>query len=299
MPFTPSDEGFIDVEGGRVWYRRFGARGGTPLLMLHGGPGTPHDYLEPLAVLSDEREVVFYDQLGAGKSSRPREPEFWTVARFVRELATVRTALALEEVHVYGQSWGTSLAVEYALTGDGGQAAKGIRSLVLSSPCLSASRWRSDMERLLAAMPEPERTAIAQGRAANELNTPAYRAAITAFNRRHLARVDAPTEEMRRTFAGSNPSVYSAVWGPTDFEATGAMRTFERAGDLGWLSMPVLYMCGRHDGATPETTAWYADLTPDAEVAVFEDSSHLAHIEEPDAYEAALRRFLRAVDERG
>ncbi len=292
-----TDEGFIDVEGGHVWYRSFGSGHATPLLMLHGGPGIPHDYLDPLAVLADERRVVFYDQLGAGKSDRPQDPAFYTVDRYVRELGAVRAALGLDDVYLYGQSWGTSLAVEYALTGNGGAPATGIRGMVLSSPCLSVTRWAEDASKLIAAMPDAERAAIEHGRATNNMDTPEYRAASAAFDRQHLSRLNAPTEPMLRMFAGANMTVYKAVWGPTDFEATGAMRGFEPADHLHSLTMPVLYMCGRDDGATPETTAWYASLTAQSEHVVFENSSHVPHLEEPDEHLQLLRHFLRRVDE--
>lgn len=294
-----TDEGFIDVEGGRVWYRSFGTGGATPLLMLHGGPGIPHDYLDPLAVLADERRVVFYDQLGAGKSDRPSDTAIYTVDRCVRELGTVRAAIGLDEVILYGQSWGTSLAVEYALTGDDGTPPTGIRGLVLSSPCLSVTRWAEDAGKLIAAMPDPERTALELGRSTNQVDTPEYRAASAAFDRKHLSRLDAPTEPMLRMFAGANMAVYKAVWGPTDFDATGAMRGFERAEDLHRLTMPVLYMCGRYDGATPATTAWYASLTPQSQTIVFKDSSHVPHLEEPEEHLRTLRNFLRRVDSQG
>jgi proline iminopeptidase len=292
-------EGFIDVEGGRVWYRSFGTGGATPLLMLHGGPGISHDYLDPLAVLADERRVVFYDQLGAGKSDRPQDPAPYTVERYVREIGAVRAALSLDEVYLYGQSWGTSLAVEYALTGNAGAPAQGVRGMALSSPCLSVKRWAEDAGKLIAAMPETERLALEHGRATNTIDTPEYRAASAAFDRKHLSRLDAPTEPMLRMFAGANMAVYKAVWGPTDFEATGAMRGFERAVDLHRLPMPVLYMCGRYDGATPETTAWYASLTPKSETVVFQDSSHVPHLEEPGEHERVLRDFLSRCDSDG
>jgi pimeloyl-ACP methyl ester carboxylesterase len=61
-------EGYIEVPGGRVWYRIAGTdRPGIPVLCLHGGPGMPHDYLEPLEDLASSRPVIFYDQLGCGR----------------------------------------------------------------------------------------------------------------------------------------------------------------------------------------------------------------------------------------
>src|SRR6266850_4943415 len=109
------DEGFIDVPGGRVWYRVVGKGHRTPLLLLHGGPGAPSYYLKPLAALGDERPVVFYDQLGCGRSDRPDDSTLWTIQRFIDELATVRKALNLKEVHILGTSWGTMLATDYML----------------------------------------------------------------------------------------------------------------------------------------------------------------------------------------
>jgi pimeloyl-ACP methyl ester carboxylesterase len=79
------EEGFISVDGGRIWYRCVG-RDGIPLLVLHGGPGAGHDYLEPLEALAADRMVVFYDQLGCGKSDRPDDPSLWRMERFVAEV---------------------------------------------------------------------------------------------------------------------------------------------------------------------------------------------------------------------
>jgi proline-specific peptidase len=108
------EEGFIAVPGGRVWYRSVGEQRNdrAPLLCLHGGPGFTHYYLEPLEALADRRQVVFYDQLGCGRSERPDDPSLWTVDRFVEELALVRTALGLDRLHLFGSSWGGMLAMQ-------------------------------------------------------------------------------------------------------------------------------------------------------------------------------------------
>ena len=107
-----AEEGKIKVDGCDVWYRRVGS-GGVPLLILHGGPGAGHDYLEPLEALADERELIFYDQLGCGKSDMPDDTSLWTIERSVREVDMVREALGLDKVHLLGQSWGGWLSIEY------------------------------------------------------------------------------------------------------------------------------------------------------------------------------------------
>jgi len=144
-------EGFISVPGGNVWYKMVGKRNGCiPLLVVHGGPGVSHDYLEPLEELADERPVVFYDQLGCGNSDKPDDQSLWTLERYVQELHQVREKLGLDKMHILGQSWGTSLAVEYMLTRQPG----GVVSLLLSGTLLSTSRWIEDQKAYIALLPE-------------------------------------------------------------------------------------------------------------------------------------------------
>jgi len=99
------EEGTISVDGHRVWYRRVG-RDGIPLLVLHGGPGAGHDYLQPLEGLATGRSVVFYDQLGCGRSDQPVDWSLWRIERFVAEVGRVRDALGLKLIHLFGRSWG-------------------------------------------------------------------------------------------------------------------------------------------------------------------------------------------------
>ncbi len=143
-----TEEGTVEVEGGyRVWYRRVGD-GGVPLLILHGGPGAGHDYLEPLEALCADRTVVFYDQLGCGRSDRPEDTSLWRIERFVVEVDAVREALGLETVHLLGQSWGGWLAIEYMLTDP-----RGVIGLVLASTSASIPQFVAEAERLKAALP--------------------------------------------------------------------------------------------------------------------------------------------------
>ncbi len=147
-------EGYLDVEDGRVWYRSVG-QGGTPLLCLHGGPGFTHYYLEALEALADRRQVVFYDQLGCGRSDRPGDQGLWTAERFVRELVQVREALGLGRLHLFGSSWGGMLAMQYTL-----DRRPELESLILCGSPASMTRWVKDCEELLAAEPAEVRQVI-------------------------------------------------------------------------------------------------------------------------------------------
>ena len=94
------------------------ARRATPLVLLHGGPGSTHNYfelLDPLADL-DGRKIVMYDQIGCGHSwddSMAGHPDLWQAKTWLGELAALRTQLGLEQLHLLGQSWGGMLAIMY------------------------------------------------------------------------------------------------------------------------------------------------------------------------------------------
>jgi proline iminopeptidase len=193
--------GFVPVEGGRVWYEVHGTGTRTPLLVLHGGPGIPHDYLANLALLGDERPVVFYDQLGCGRSDRPEDPALWTRERFAREVAAVRAALGLDDVVLFGHSWGSLLAVDH-LSGRAGTRPAGVRGAILAGPALSIPRWSADSRRLMATLPPEVGRAIEEGERTGEVETDTFKAATQVYYRQFVCRADPWPPELERAFAG-------------------------------------------------------------------------------------------------
>ena len=166
------EEGRVAVEGGQVAYRVYGG-GSRALLCLHGGPGFTHYYLEPLEALADERQVIFYDQLGCGKSDRPEDVTLWTVERFVEELVTVRETLGLDRLHLFGSSWGGMLAMQYVL-----DRRPDLVSLTLCGSPASMIRWVADCEELLAEETPETRNVIREHEASGFTACPEYQAAI-------------------------------------------------------------------------------------------------------------------------
>lgn len=286
-------EGYVDVTAGRVWFRIVGADSTeTPLLVLHGGPGATHDYLEPLAALADERPVVFYDQLGCGNSDRPDDPALWTVERYVGEVGEVRQALGLDRVHLLGQSWGGALAVEYVLS----RNPEGVESLILSAPLLDADRWVADQRANLAAFPDEMQEVVREAESTGDFDSPEYQDAMAAYYARHVCRTDPWPECLNRTFEKISLPVYLGMWGPSEFTCTGTLRTFSVTGRLDEVPVPVLFTCGEHDEAPPATMMYFQGLVPGSELKVFEGASHEHHLEETDAYLAAVREFMRQID---
>lgn len=284
---SQGDAATVAVPGGQIWMQRVGAGTGLPVIALHGGPGSPHDYLEPLAALGRHWPVVFYDQLGCGRSERPDDASLWTLERFVAELDAVLCAVGAERVHLIGHSWGAMLAVDYALVHP-----QRVASLVLHSPCLSMTRVRADMQRLREALPESVRRVIDRCEAEGTTDSGAYGAAAMAFYRRHVCVLPQWPEPLMRSQQGWSMDVYTTMWGPAEFTPTGNLAGYEREERLAELDLPVLYLCGRHDEMTPESTAAYRDATWNAEFVVFEHSAHVAHLEEPERYLEVVSDFL-------
>ncbi|MGV8090834.1 MAG: proline iminopeptidase-family hydrolase [Mangrovibacterium sp.] len=286
-------EGYISVTGGKLWYKTVGKnRKGIPVLVLHGGPGVPHDYLEPLAELADERPVIFYDQLGCGNSDKPDDTSLWTIERFVDEIHQIRKALGLKTVHILGQSWGTSLAVDYLLS----KHPRGVVSLILSGPLLSTSRWIKDQKAYINELPEKIREVILKCEDAGEFSSPQYQGAMMAYYKIHVCRLDPWPECLNRSFVKLNFSIYEYMWGPSEFTVTGALKNYERPDRLKEITIPILFTCGFYDEATPVTTRYYQKKLPGSEIYIFEDASHEHHLEKPQEYLQVVRDFLHRTE---
>lgn len=293
MTNYPCREGYISVTGGRVWYQVIGAGDAIPLLALHGGPGLPHDYLEPLAELADERPVIFYDQLGCGRSDRPEDESLWHMERFVEELGQVREALGLTQVHLLGQSWGTMLAIDYALL-----QPTDLVSLNLAGPVASVPRCMEDAYYLVTLLPAEVQATLRQHIAAGTTDSPEYQQAAEVFNLRHLCQVQPIPDSLQRAAASIGVQVFRTMWGPTDLDCTGNLKDYDRTARLGEITVPTLFTCGHDDICTPAATAWYHELMPGSEMVVFEQSSHSPQLEEPELFLQVLRDFLQRVEGR-
>lgn len=279
--------------GDQVWACAIGGGAGlerTPLLILHGGPGVPHDYLENLeALASPEQRVIFYDQLGCGRSDQPDDPRRWQLPRFVAEIDTVRTALGLETVVILGQSWGGMLAIEYALT-----QPPGLQGLILANSTASAPLWGEEASRLRAQLSTDVRAVLDQHEAAGSTDSAAYQAAMLEFYRQHVIRLETWPEPVQRAFEKIGQP-YGVMWGPSEFYITGNLKDWDRTERLSAIQVPTLLISGEFDESTPRINQALLSGLPDAEWTLLEGCSHLAHVEAPVPYRAAVQAFLDRV----
>jgi proline-specific peptidase len=289
-------EGTVLFRGYRTWFQIVGdlsASGAKlPLLVLHGGPGVPHDYLEDLAMLAETgRPAVFYDQLGCGKSDHPDDPALWVMETFVDEIGTVRDALGLDRVHLLGHSWGGWLALEYAL----GQPS-GLESLVLASTCPSLPAFAAETRRLKESLPADVQNTIDEHEAAGTTDHEAYSEAAMAYYTQWICRLEPPwPDHAMRSLNNMSQDIYATMQGP-EWNVTGNLKDWDVTERLGELSLPVLITSGRHDEMTEKLVNPLAAGIRAAQWVVFENSAHFAPVEEADRYRDVLTSFLDQVE---
>lgn len=286
-------ENYLSVTGGKIWYKIAGTeKGGTPLILIHGGPGATHDYLLPLEELADKRPVIFYDQLGCGKSDNPADVSLWTIERYVEELDLLCKSLNFKNYHILGQSWGGTLAVEYALSG----LSDRIKSLILSAPLISSSRWAEDQREYIDQMPDMMKSTILRCEAGGDFNNPEYQKALEEFYNRHLCRIQPLPEPMQKTFEKMNTEMYAYMWGPSEFTVNGTCKDYDASERISAIKVPVLFTAGEFDEATPESLTYFSNKIEGSKVIVFENASHSHHLEKQKEYIKAVSDFLKIIE---
>jgi len=282
----------------RVWTKRFGNNPDLRVLLLHGGPGATHEYLESVDgyLPAAGVEYYLYDQLGSHYSDQPDDPSLWQVERFVDEVEQVRVALGLgpESFVLYGQSWGGILAIEYALAHP-----QHLKGLVISNMMASIPAYNRYAENVI--MPRLDQDALAEIKrleAAGETSDPAYEALLMEHHYvHHVCRLPADEwpDPVVRGFEHINPSIYVPMQGPSELGASGKLELWDRTADLHRIDVPTLVMGAEHDTMDPAHLRWMAEQLPRGRYHHSPDGSHLALVDDADVYFAGLVEFLHSL----
>jgi proline-specific peptidase len=280
--------GTVPFLDGETWYQISGDPGGArpPLLTLHGGPGSVHNYLLPLVdLLGQDRALIFYDQVGCGNSTRRPgwPPERWTVDLHLAELDALTGHLGLTRFHLLGHSWGGMLAAEYAL-----RHPDRLASLILCSTASSAQRMMDSLSSLRQAL-------TAEGTP----GTPEYEQALAQeFVTQHICRLDPMPDELVYTFGqlAANPGINSAMMGHDADEVTGTLRGWTAEDRLAGLTVPTLVLGGEYDELNAHARQPFLDLIPDVRGHVFAGASHVSFSETPEEFRDVTSAFLAAHD---
>lgn len=295
MQQTSSTEGRAKFGQYETWYRISGDLDSKklPIIILHGGPGAAHNYVNSYKLLSLQgRAVVHYDQIGCGNSTLlpDKGPDFWTVQLFIDELNNLVDHLGYRDAfHVLGQSWGGMLGAEYGVT-----RPAGLKSLTIANSPASMALWSSEAMRQRSEMPQDIQDALNKHEASGTTSDPEYIAATDWVYARHVCRVAPVPPEVKASFdqIARNPTVYNTMNGPNEFFVVGTLKNWSVIDRLHRINVPTLLISGRHDEATPATVQPYQDNIKGARWVIFEESSHMPHVEEQDKCMDVVGAFL-------
>jgi proline iminopeptidase len=292
----------VDTPAGtyRVWVKRTGNNPDLRLLLLHGGPGSTHEYLEacdsylPAAGV----EYYYYDQLGSGFSDQPDEPSLWELGRFVDEVEQVRRALGLDRDNfvLYGHSWGGILAIEYAL-----HHQQHLRGLVVSNMMSSVPAYNAYAQQVL--MPQMDQAALAEItslEANGDIENPRYmELLIEQHYIHHVLRMPAEDwpDPVQRAFAHTNQKIYVSMQGPSELgiSADASLAGWDRTGELASITVAALVIGARQDTMDPAHMKMMASRLPAGRYLECPNGSHLAMYDDQETYFAGLADFLHGI----
>lgn len=283
-------QGYLDVDGGKIWYRVVGTGNKTPLLLLHGGPGVPSYYLKPMSELGKDRKVIFFDQLGCGKSDHITDTTLMTVDHYVEEVNKVVKHFGLKEYYLYGQSWGTMLGTEFYL-----KHPEGIKAILLSSPAISIPRWLKDADSLISLLPDSVAQAIRSNEKNKTYNAPEYKKGVQLFYENFVARKLPWSADIDSCFTQIGKQ-YEYMNGPSEFTIVGPLKTFDRTDRLHEIKIPTLFITGEFDEACPNTVKYYQSLVPGAKFEIIPGAGHLTMQDAKEYHNKVVSNFLAEIE---
>ena len=263
----------------------------VPILLLHGGPGSTHNYFEVLDPLAKQRPVISYDQLGCGNSYVDHHPQLWTLSTWMEELDNVIKSLHLTRFHLLGQSWGGMLALAYAL-----QQPQGLQSLILSSTLSSSQLWGREQHRMLKYMTKEEQDAITKAEETGNWQDEMAQKAIARYMKLHCADIKDNDPECLRREKRSGTESYMTAWGPNELTPQGTLKNFDVTDKLCEIKVPCLIISGTDDLCTPLIAKTMYDHLPYARWELFANARHMVFAEYTEKYLQLLADWCQETD---
>lgn len=277
-------QGLLSLDDARIFYEVVGS--GEPIVVVHGGPGLDHEYLQPgLDVLATRHTLVYYDQRGTGRSEAALEESVINFDVFVEDIDRLREALGYERVSVLGHSFGALMAMEFAR-----RYPDRTRALILMNPVEPGSRYRDEtMERLeRRRTPEvSEEMARIRDSEGFEARDPATLSRFWRLSFQPVVEDPGVVERLDLELAGT-----TARQGPDVARLLGtSLGTVEWWDRLSAIEAPTLVLHGRHDAPPTDMGRELAEAFP---LGTFEvlDSGHFPYVEDRQGLLSAVSSFF-------
>ena len=286
-----SGDGYVDVKGGKIWYKVVGEGDKTPILLLHGGPGSPGYYLNPLMALGKDRQVITFHQLGCGRSDKITDTTLMTIDNHIDQINRLLKALNIQDFYLYGHSWGAMLGTDYYL-----KNGERIKGLILASPCLSSKLWVADADTLIATLPDSVQLILRNNIKGVQQDSLTLAKAVNVYFENFYTRKKPFSADIDSTQAQVGLPVYYYMWGTNEFFASGPLKTYDRTKDLSRINVPALYTVGEYDAARPGTVKYYQSLTPNSKFKIIPNAGHITMQDNPEEDVNAISGFLNELD---
>jgi proline iminopeptidase len=276
----------------KVWTKKVGS-GPLKVLLLHGGPGFSHEYLEAFESFLPRAgiEMYYYDQLGCNNSDQPDDDSLWTLARYAAEVEEVRAGLGLEQFVLYGHSWGGILAIEYAL-----QHPQHLRRLVISNMTAGVQTFLKRIDFVKHQLSAKSLAQLLVLEDQKAYDSPEYqRIMMQELYPKVLCRIEPWPEPLLRTLRHSNDRIYNLMQGKSELLVTGNLKSWERWEQLPAIKTRALTIGSAYDEMDPEDLKKMASLMPHAKYAFCPKGSHMCMWDDQQTYFGQLLDFLHSL----
>jgi proline iminopeptidase len=285
----------------KVWTKRVGNNPTMKVLLLHGGPGTTHEYFEVFDSYFPKAQIeyYYYDQLESAYSDQPNDSSLWNVDRYVDEVEQVRKALGLNSDNFYllGHSWGGILCMEYAL-----KYQQNLKGLIVSNMMASITDYNTYANDVLGPQLPPAILAeIKALEANNDYGNPRYTELIYEYYYpEHVLRMplEAWPNPVNRALAQINQDLYITMQGPSEFGSVGdpKMKNWDIKADLPKISVPTLSIGGAFDTMDPKHMEWIASTVQNGQYLHCPNGSHFDMYDDAEIYFKGLIDFIKKTD---
>lgn len=284
----------VPISGGfHVWTRRVG-KSPIKMLLLHGGPGMTHEYLESFQDYLPQEgiEIYFYDQLGSYNSDQPDDPSLWNMDRFREEVEEVRNYLDLDNCYLLGSSWGGFLGIEYAI-----KYQANLKGLILSNTTASIAAYTKYINELRDRLPQDVLDKLKQYEDKGDFANPEYERLLDEhLNNKHICRLNPWPDPALRGFGNLNQQVYETLHGPNEFLVSGNYKDWNAWDQLHEIKVPTLVLGAKHDSMSLEDQEEMGRRIPNARVNICENGSHLSMWDDPENYFNFIKKFVSDVE---
>ncbi|SHN42364.1 proline iminopeptidase-family hydrolase [Chitinophaga sp. CF418] len=282
-----------------VWTKRIGNNPKIKVLLLAGGPGFPHDYLEAFESYfpGEGIEFYYYDELGNGNSDKPGDSSRYNVASAVDEVEQVRQALKLDasNFYVFGHSWGGLLAMEYAI-----KYQQHLKALIISNMVSSGKEFNNYIQQVLVKqLPSAVLDTINELSARNDYANPKYSELVTKhFYAKFICRLPLEQwpEPLKRALGKLNMPYYLALQGPSEFGIIGGLLTWDISDRLKEIVVPALFIGAKYDEMNPEHIKWMSQQVQHGQFLYCADGSHLSMYDQQPFYMNGMIHFIKDVN---